>query len=97
MLQTSPKTIFFQSLGCPKNLVDAEVMLGITKEHNYKFTENPEEAEVIVVNTCSFINDSKKESINAVLELSQYKEDGICEKLIVTGCLPQRYKASLKK
>jgi ribosomal protein S12 methylthiotransferase len=90
------KRIFFQSLGCPKNLVDAEVMLGITKEHNYKFVEDPSEAQVIVVNTCSFINDSKKESINAILDLSEYKQQGSCEKLIVTGCLSQRYKPDLK-
>jgi ribosomal protein S12 methylthiotransferase len=90
------KTIFFQSLGCAKNLVDAEVMLGITKEHEYKVVPNPEDAGVIVVNTCSFINDSKKESINAILELSQYKETGKCHRLIVSGCLPQRYKADLK-
>jgi ribosomal protein S12 methylthiotransferase len=96
MLQTNSKTIFFQSLGCPKNLVDAEVMLGITKEHNYKFVEDPSQAEVIVVNTCSFINDSKRESINTVLELSENKKSGICDKLIVTGCLPQRYKEDLK-
>ncbi len=96
MLQTDSKTIFFQSLGCPKNLVDAEVMLGITKEHNYKFVEDPSQAEVIVVNTCSFINDSKRESINTVLELSENKKTGICDKLIVTGCLPQRYKEDLK-
>lgn len=96
MLQTDSKTIFFQSLGCPKNLVDAEVMLGITKEHNYTFVEDPAQAEVIVVNTCSFINDSKKESINTVLELSENKKSGLCNKLIVTGCLPQRYKEDLK-
>lgn len=96
MLQTDSKTIFFQSLGCPKNLVDAEVMLGITKEHNYQFVEDPSQAEVIVVNTCSFINDSKKESINTVLELSENKKSGVCNKLIVTGCLPQRYKEDLK-
>ncbi len=96
MLNTDSKTIFFQSLGCPKNLVDAEVMLGITKEHNYQFVEDPSQAEVIVVNTCSFINDSKKESINTVLELSENKKTGACHKLIVTGCLPQRYKEDLK-
>ena len=90
------KTIFFQSLGCPKNLVDAEVMLGITKEHHYQFVEDPAQAEVIVVNTCSFINDSKKESINTVLELTENKKTGKCQRLIVSGCLPQRYKEDLK-
>lgn len=90
------KTIFFQSLGCAKNLVDAEVMLGITKEHEYKIVPNPEEAGVIVVNTCSFINDSKRESINTVLEMAEHKKTGNCKRLIVSGCLPQRYKADLK-
>ncbi|MSP18891.1 MAG: 30S ribosomal protein S12 methylthiotransferase RimO [Bdellovibrionales bacterium] len=96
MLHTESKNIFFQSLGCPKNLVDAEVMLGITKEHNYTFVEDPSIAEVIVVNTCSFINDSKRESINTVIELAEHKKSGKCTKLIVTGCLPQRYKEDLK-
>lgn len=96
MLHTTSKNIFFQSLGCPKNLVDAEVMLGITKEHNYTFVEDPSIAEVIVVNTCSFINDSKRESINTVIELAEHKKSGKCTKLIVTGCLPQRYKEDLK-
>ncbi len=96
MLHTTSKNIFFQSLGCPKNLVDAEVMLGITKEHNYTFVEDPSIAEVIVVNTCSFINDSKRESINTVIELAEHKKTGKCTKLIVTGCLPQRYKEDLK-
>lgn len=90
------KTIFFQSLGCPKNLVDAEVMLGITKEDNYSIVEAPDDASVIVLNTCSFIEASKRESIEAIIELAEYKEKGSCEKLIVTGCLPQRYKADLK-
>ncbi len=93
---TIPKTIFFQSLGCVKNLVDTEVMLGITLGDGYRVVRNPEEAAVIVINTCSFINDSKKESIEAVLEAAGHKERGTCERLIVAGCLPQRYKADLK-
>jgi len=92
----SAKTIFFQSLGCPKNLVDAEVMLGITSREQYQIVPKPEEASVIVVNTCSFIEASKRESIDTILNLAQHKESGTCEKLIVTGCLPQRYKADLK-
>lgn len=95
-LQTTSKSIFFQSLGCVKNLVDAEVMLGITKEHNYQFVTEPEKAEVIVVNTCSFINDSKRESIGTILEMAEHKKSGSCKKLIVTGCLSQRYKPDLK-
>ncbi len=93
---TNPKKIFFQSLGCVKNLVDAEVMLGITQKHDYKIVTEPSDASVIVVNTCSFINDSKKESINAIIEMAQHKEKGTCKRLIVSGCLPQRYKADLK-
>ena len=71
-------------------------MLGITHAHHYKFVDQPEDAEVIVVNSCSFINDSKKESINTIIELSEHKEKGTCKKLIVTGCLSQRYKPDLK-
>ena len=97
MLESSNgKSIFFQSLGCVKNLVDAEVMLGITQKHQYSFVTEPEKAEVIVVNTCSFINDSKRESIDAILEMAEHKKAGSCKKLIVTGCLAQRYKPDLK-
>lgn len=92
----SDKTIFFQSLGCPKNLVDTEVMLGITKADSYRVVSDPADASVIVVNTCSFINDSKMESIETILEMAQYKQAGTCRRLVVTGCLPQRYKADLK-
>lgn len=90
------QTIFFQSLGCPKNLVDTEVMLGISRKDGMEVVRDPAEAQVIVVNTCSFINDSKSESIDAILEAAQYKQTGKCERLIVAGCLPQRYKADLK-
>lgn len=90
------KTIFFHSLGCTKNLVDTEVMLGITVGDGFKVVRDPSEAHVIVVNTCSFINDSKRESIDAVLAAAEQKTSGKCERLIVTGCLPQRYKADLK-
>lgn len=96
LLQPQEKTIFFQSLGCVKNLVDAEVMLGITQKNQYHFVDEPERAEVIVVNTCSFINDSKRESIDAILEMAEHKKSGTCKKLIVTGCLAQRYKPDLK-
>jgi ribosomal protein S12 methylthiotransferase len=90
------KTIFFQSLGCPKNLVDTEVMVGISIGDGFKVVADPAQAAVIVVNTCSFINDSKRESIDAILEAAEHKQTGKCERLIVTGCLPQRYKADLK-
>lgn len=95
-MQVTNKTIFFQSLGCPKNLVDTEVMAGITIGDGYKVVPRPEDASVIVVNTCSFINESKRESIDAILEAAEHKESGTCQRLIVTGCLPQRYKADLK-
>ncbi len=90
------KTIFFHSLGCPKNLVDTEVMLGISVGDGFKVVPDPSKASVIVVNTCSFINDSKRESIDAILAAAEQKTSGQCERLIVTGCLPQRYKADLK-
>lgn len=92
----SEKTIFFQSLGCPKNLVDTEVMLGITRRDDYHVVSDPADAGVIVVNTCSFINDSKMESIETILEMAEFKKSGKCQRLVVTGCLPQRYKADLK-
>jgi len=90
------RTIFFQSLGCVKNLVDTEVMLGISVGDGFKVVAEPSDANVIVVNTCSFINDSKRESIDAILSAADQKKTGKCERLIVTGCLPQRYKADLK-
>lgn len=95
-LNLKEKTIFFQSLGCPKNLVDTEVMLGISAGDGFKIVPEPQDAEVIVVNTCSFVNDSKRESIDAILNAAEHKKDGKCQRLIVTGCLPQRYKADLK-
>jgi ribosomal protein S12 methylthiotransferase len=89
----SEKKIFFHSLGCPKNLVDTEVM---SVGDGFKVVPDPADANVIVVNTCSFINDSKRESIDAILDAAEQKKSGKCERLIVTGCLPQRYKADLK-
>jgi len=85
--------VYFISLGCPKNLVDSELMLGSLTEHNYEIINSPDLADVIVINTCSFINDAKQESIEAILEMVDYKKPGVgnCKKLVVTGCLPQRY------
>ncbi len=85
------KKIGMVSLGCPKNLLDSEVMLGHMKEAGYELTHNPEEAEVLVVNTCGFIGPAKQESIDTILEMAQYKEKGKCRRLVVTGCLAQRY------
>jgi len=83
------------SLGCPKNLVDAEVMLGVLSKQNYEITTDEKEADIIIVNTCSFIKEAKQESIDAILDLADRKHDGRCHTLIVSGCLPQRYQEEL--
>lgn len=89
--------IHFVSLGCPKNLVDSEVMLGLLSEKGHTFTDDPGAAEIIVVNTCAFIEDAKKEAIGTILEMTEYKRGGSCSLLIVAGCLPQRYKDEVTK
>ncbi len=86
-----PRSIYFVSLGCHKNRVDSEVMLGSLAEAGHVLVQQPDEAEVIVVNTCGFIDAAKEESIDTILEMAQYKESGSCRKLVVTGCLTQRY------
>jgi len=85
------------SLGCPKNRVDSEVMLGHLVDDGFQIVERPEDAEVIVVNTCGFIDAAKEESVDTILELAQYKESGVCTKLVVTGCLSQRYAPELAR
>ena len=77
--------ILFVSLGCDKNLVDTEYMLGILGNEGYAFTDDEQEADIIVINTCCFINDAKEESINTILEMAEYRESGNCKALIVTG------------
>lgn len=89
--------IFFESLGCDKNLVDSEKMLGLLSRAGYSFTDNEEEADVIIVNTCAFIGDAKEESIAEILRLANYKTDGGCKSLIATGCLAERYKDEILK
>lgn len=89
--------IFFISLGCDKNLVDSEVMLGLIRERGFVITNDETEADIIVVNTCCFIHDAKEESINAILEMAEYKKSGRCKGLIVSGCLAQRYKEEITK
>lgn len=83
------------SLGCPKNLVDSETMLGLIHEENYEITNDPSEAEIIIVNTCGFIESAKEESINTILQMAEYKKSGSCKHIIVTGCLSQRYAEEL--
>src|SRR5579871_1522058 len=86
----------FVSLGCPKNLVDGEVMLGLARDAGHEITADAHEADVIVVNTCAFIDAAKQESIDAILEMAQLKREGACRRLIVTGCLAERYRDQLR-
>ena len=85
------------SLGCPKNLVDSEVMLGLAQNAGHELTPDPAEADVLVVNTCAFIDSAKQESIDTILEMAQHKASGACKRLIVTGCLGERYREQLRK
>jgi ribosomal protein S12 methylthiotransferase len=84
------------SLGCPKNLVDGEVMLGLARDAGHEITADARDAEVIVVNTCAFIDTAKEESIDAILEMAQLKREGGCQRLVVTGCLAERYREQLR-
>ena len=84
------------SLGCPKNLVDSEVMLGLAHDAGHELTNVASEADVLVVNTCAFIDSAKQESIDTILEMARHKTDGACRRLIVTGCLAERYREELQ-
>ena len=84
------------SLGCPKNLVDSEVMLGLAQKAGHQLTRDAADAEVLVVNTCAFIDKAKQESIDAILEMAQHKRDGKASRLVVTGCLAERYRDELR-
>src|SRR5215216_1027798 len=90
------KKVGFISLGCPKNLVDSEVMMGQLQQHGYQITSNAEDADTVVVNTCGFIDSAKKESIDTILEAAQLKTNGGAKRLIVAGCLVERYRDELK-
>lgn len=87
--------VYFETLGCSKNQVDTEVMIGLMTQNDYYFTNDVEEANVIVVNTCGFIESAKVESINTILELVEHKKDGNCEVFVVTGCMAERYSSDL--
>ena len=89
--------ILFVSLGCDKNLVDTENMLGLLSQDGHTFTDDEQEAEVVIINTCCFIGDAKEESINTILEMAQLKEEGKCRILLVAGCLAQRYRKEILK
>jgi len=90
------KKIAFVSLGCPKNLVDSEVMMGRLKESGYQITADASEAETLVINTCGFIESAKQESLDAILEAARLKSEGKCQRLVVAGCLVERYRDELK-
>jgi ribosomal protein S12 methylthiotransferase len=85
------------SLGCPKNLVDSEVMLGLARDAGHALTSDPAGADVIVVNTCAFIDSAKQESIDAILDMARHKTEGNCQRLVVTGCLAERYRNQLRE
>jgi ribosomal protein S12 methylthiotransferase len=91
------KALYMATLGCPKNRVDSEVMLGTLGARGYRLVESPAEAAVIVVNTCAFIGPAKQESVDTILELAEFKKSGQCNTLVVTGCLSQRYGPELAK
>src|SRR5437764_11174196 len=87
----------FVSLGCPKNLVDSEVMMGMLAASGAEITSRAEDADVIVVNTCSFIESAQQESVNAILEMARHKQSGRAQKLVVAGCLVERFRSEIQK
>lgn len=97
MSSTQKSSVYFVSLGCPKNLVDSQVMLGLLEKDRYSIAKEPQDAEVIIVNTCSFIQASKEESIETILDMADLKENGRCKVLVASGCLPQRYSKQLEQ
>lgn len=96
MSENNQNSVYFVSLGCPKNLVDSQVMLGLLQKDRYRVTQEPKEADVIIVNTCSFIEASKEESIETILDLAELKNEGQCKVLVASGCLSQRYSKQLE-
>ena len=96
-VSTRPQTIGFVSLGCPKNLVDSEVMMGLLARAGAQLTQRAEDADVIVVNTCSFIQSAQQESVNTILEMAGHKTNGKAKKLVVAGCLVERFRDQIRK
>jgi len=84
------------SLGCPKNLVDSEVMLGLAQQAGHQLTRDAADADVLIVNTCAFIDKAKRESIDTILEMAEHKKRGTCRTLVVAGCLAERYRDELR-
>lgn len=95
-MSQAPMKIGFVSLGCPKNLVDSEVMIGLVEQAGHQVTADAGDAEVLVVNTCAFIDSAKQESVDAILEMAELKRSGKCQRLVVTGCLAERYRDELR-
>src|SRR5438067_13027871 len=94
---SAPRTkVGFVSLGCPKNLVDSEVMMGLLAASGAEITARAEDADIIVVNTCSFIESAQQESVNAILEMAQHKASGRARKLVVAGCLVERFRSEIQ-
>ena len=89
------KKLYLESLGCARNQVDSEIMNGRLKKAGWALTDDPGEAATIVVNTCSFIESAAQESVDTILELAEYKKEGTCTRLVVTGCLPERYREDI--
>ena len=96
-MANTPHKVMLVSLGCDKNLVDSEMMLGMLSEEGFAITNDEQEAEVVIVNTCCFIMDAKEESINTLIEYGKLKETANCKALIATGCLAQRYAEEIHK
>src|SRR5712671_19980 len=92
-----PQKVGFISLGCPKNLVDSEVMMGLLARAGAELTQRAEDADVIVVNTCSFIESAQQESVNTILEMAAHKTGGKAKKLVVAGCLVERFRDQIRK
>ncbi|MDM8540712.1 30S ribosomal protein S12 methylthiotransferase RimO [Desulfococcaceae bacterium HSG9] len=92
-----PKTIYIETLGCARNQVDSEMIMGQFKEAGWVLTDNPDQAETIVINTCGFIEDAINQSIDTILELARFKQKGVCRRLIVAGCLPERFRDEIIK
>ena len=90
------RTVGVVSLGCSKNRVDTELMLGILRGHGYRITADEREAEILIVNTCGFIDPAKQESIDTLLSMAKYKKKGKCKLLVATGCLVQRYEEAIR-
>src|ERR1051325_785189 len=91
------RKVGFVSLGCPKNLVDSEVMMGMLAQAGAEITPRAEDADIIVVNTCSFIDTAQQESVNAIIEMARHKTEGRAQKLVVAGCLVERFRNDIKK